>query len=94
MYEPPPLGYAKIVCRYDVATIASRIATAIEIGTSFESPSARLDGTTAMTNRISCVAYAVDEIASDEKTASAIVLLMRWCSCSEVAKRATDEHTL
>ena len=38
-----------------------------------------------MTNRISSVAYAVDEIASDEKTASAIVLVMRWCSCSDVA---------
>ena len=49
---------------------------------------ARARGSTARprsTNRISCVAYAVDEIASDEKTASAIVLLMRWCSCSEVA---------
>ena len=77
MYEPPPLGYAKIVCRYDVATIASRMTTTIEIGTSFDSPSARLDGSTAMTKRISCVAYAVEEIASEEKTASAIVLLIR-----------------
>ena len=38
-----------------------------------------------MTNRISSVAYAVDEIASDEKTASATVFVMRWCSCSDVA---------
>src|SRR3954467_12608410 len=85
MYEPPPLGYAKIVCRYDVATSARRIATMIAIGTSFDSPSARLDGITAMTKRISSVAYAVDEIASDEKTASATTFEIRWCSCSELA---------
>jgi hypothetical protein len=30
-----------------------------------------------MTNRISCVAYAVEEMASEEKTASATVLLIR-----------------
>ena len=57
-----------------MTTIASRTATAIEIGTSVLSPSARLDAPTAVTNRISSVAYAVDEIASDEKTASAIGL--------------------
>ena len=34
-----------------MTTIASRIATTIAIGTSFESPSARLDGTTAMTKQ-------------------------------------------
>src|SRR5438309_1546089 len=39
------------------------MATVIAIGTSFERPSARLDGATAMTNKISSVAYAVDEIA-------------------------------
>jgi hypothetical protein len=69
-----------------VTTIASSTATTIDIGTSFESPRARLDPPTATTSRISCVAYAVDEIASDEKTASAIVFVIRWCSCSEVAK--------
>ena len=68
-----------------MTTIASRIATAIAIGTSFESPSARLEPPTATTKRISSVAYAVDEIASDEKTASAIVFGIRWCSCSVVA---------
>src|SRR3954471_18428043 len=85
MYEPPPLGYAKIVCRYDVATIARRIATITAIGTSFDRPNARLDEGTAITKRISSVAYAVDEMASDEKTASATIFEMRWCSCSEVA---------
>src|SRR3954465_1559897 len=57
----------------------------IAIGTSFESPSARLEGATAITKRISSVAYAVDEIASEEKTASATTFEMRWCSCSELA---------
>jgi hypothetical protein len=39
-----------------------------------------------MTKRISSVAYAVDEIASEEKTGNAIVLERRWCSCSVVAR--------
>src|SRR3954465_1045492 len=62
--------------------MVSNVATAIEIGISVLRPSARLDAAPAVTNRISSVAYAVDEIASDEKTASAIVLLIRGCSCS------------
>ena len=66
-----------MVWRYDVTTIASRIATAMPIGTSLLSPRARLEPPTAMTNRISSVAYAVDEMASDEKTASPIVFGMR-----------------
>ena len=94
MYEPPPLGYAKIVWRYDVATIASRIATVIAIGTSFESPSARLDGATAMTNRISSVAYAVDEIASDENTAERDRLAEALMLLLGRRERATDEHAL
>ena len=65
-----------------MTTIARIAATAIEIGMRVLSPSARLDVPSAVTKRISSVAYAVDEIASDEKTASAIVLPMRWCSCS------------
>jgi hypothetical protein len=69
-----------------VTTIARRIATAIPIGTSVSRPSARLDAPTAVTNRISSVAYAVDEIASDEKTASPMLFGMRWCSCSTVAR--------
>ena len=48
-------------------------------------PSARLEAPTAVTKRISSVAYAVEEIASDEKTARPIVFGMRWCSCSEDA---------
>ncbi len=49
----------------------------IAIGTSFDRPSARLEPPTAVTNKISSVAYAVDEIASDENTASAVALLSR-----------------
>src|SRR3954467_10105380 len=65
--------------------MVSRSATAIAIGTSLESPSARLDVPSAVTKRISSVAYAVEEMASDENTASAMTLGMRWCSCSAVA---------
>jgi hypothetical protein len=32
MYDPPPRGYARTVCRYDVTTIASRSAIAPPIG--------------------------------------------------------------
>jgi hypothetical protein len=39
-----------------VTTIASRIATAMPMGTSLLRPSARLDPPTAMTKRISSVA--------------------------------------
>src|SRR6476619_6495222 len=66
-------------------TIVSRIATAIPIGISVFSPSARLEPPTATTKRISSVAYAVDEMASDENTARAMVFEMRWCSISVVA---------
>src|SRR5215207_2202856 len=66
-------------------TIVSRIATAIPIGISVLRPSARLEPPTATTKRISSVAYAVDEMASDENTARAMVFGMRWCSISVVA---------
>src|SRR6202795_3582962 len=61
------------------------MSTAMAIGTSFDSPSARLEPPTAITKRICSVAYAVDEIASDENTASATTFEIRWCSCSDVA---------
>ncbi len=77
-----------------MTTIASRSATAIEIGIRTLSPSARLDAPTAVTNRISSVAYAVDEMASDEKTASAISLGIRWCSWSAMEMRAPDQDPL
>src|SRR5438445_860867 len=65
--------------------MASMTATTIDSGTSLLSPSARLDPPIATTNRISSVAYAVDEMASDEKVASAIRLGRSWCSWSTVA---------
>ena len=52
------------------------------IGMRTLSPSSRLDEPAATTKRISSVAYAVEEMASEEKTASAIVFVIRWCSWS------------
>ncbi len=46
---------------------------------------ARLEGAAAMTKRISSVAYAVEEMASDENVARAMILGRRWWSCSEFA---------
>ena len=76
-------------------------ATTIAIGTSLLSPSARLDAPTATTKRISSVAYAVDDSASDENTASAIVFESRCSSIWVVASGRptnsrfnTPEHRL
>ena len=77
-----------------MTTIASRIATAIAIGMRTSSPSSRLDEPAATTKRISSVAYAVEEIASDEKTASAIVFVIRWCSCSAEESGLADQDPL
>jgi hypothetical protein len=38
-----------------------------------------------VTKRISSVAYAVEEMGSDEKVERAMTLGRRWCSCSAVA---------
>src|SRR5260370_30018575 len=54
----------------------------IEIGMTRENASAWLMGATyaaASTRRISSVAYAVEESASDEKTASAVFFVSRSC---------------
>jgi hypothetical protein len=71
--------------RYEMITIASSAATTKAIGTSRLSPIARLEPPTATTNRISSVAYAVDDSASDENTARAIVLGRRCSSICMVA---------
>ena len=63
--------------------MASSTATASAIGTNLSSPRARLEAPTAVTKRISSVAYAVEEIGSDEKVASAMVLGRRWWSASD-----------
>src|SRR5437588_6324126 len=75
------------------------MATTIEIGMRWSRPRARLDPPTAVTNRISSVAYAVDEMASDENVARAIDLGRSWCSCSSVGmgrptrSRFVNEYT-
>src|SRR4051812_19630365 len=55
------------------------------MGTSLLRPIARLEPPSAVTKRISSVAYAVDDSASDEKTASAIVFGSRCSSMAVVA---------
>ena len=77
-----------------MTTIARIAATAIEIGMSVSSPSARLDVPTAVTKRISSVAYAVEEIASDEKTASAISLADALVLLLRARERPADEDAL
>src|SRR6476620_6893128 len=75
-----------MVWLYDVTTMISKSATALPIGMSVFSPSARLDPPTATTNRISSVAYAVDESASEENTASAMVFGSRCSSILVLAR--------
>src|SRR5262245_4964174 len=76
MYDPPPLGYACTVCWYESATTVSSPAIAREIGS--VRWRAAVPASTS-TSRISSVAYATEDRASDEKTASAIVLVRRSC---------------
>src|SRR4051812_2131791 len=66
--------------------MASSAATTTAMGTSRLRPIARLEPPRAATNRISSVAYAVDDSASEEKTASAIVFERRCSSIWVVAK--------
>src|SRR3954447_1378306 len=66
-------------------TMARRTHTTIAIGTNLLRPSARLDAPNAVTKRISSVAYAVDDNASDENTASAMVFGSRCSSIWVVA---------
>src|SRR6476620_3960850 len=59
--------------------------TTMAMGTSLLRPSARLDAPKAVTKRISSVAYAVDDSASEENTASAMALESRCSSIWVVA---------
>ena len=81
MYAPPPDGYAWMVCRYESVRIPSRIASPTTIGTRYWNaiaPAAR------RTSKIASVEYATDEMASDEKTASAVFLSSRsLCACAD-----------
>src|SRR5262245_14290119 len=76
MYDPPPLGYACTVCWYESATTVSSPAIAREIGS--VRWRAAVPASTS-TSRISSVAYATEDMASEEKTASATVLVRRSC---------------
>src|SRR4051794_23197707 len=69
-----------------MVTIARSRATTMAMGTSIWSPRARLDAPAAITNRISSVAYAVEEMASEEKVARAMRFERRWCSDSDEAR--------
>src|SRR5215212_8680443 len=82
MYEPPPLGYAHTVCRYEATTMPRSTAIAIPIGSMYASaptPAA------VRTSIISSVAYAFEESASEENTGSASDFGRSWCSCLFVA---------
>jgi len=87
MYAPPPFGYARTVCRYDETTIAMSAAIASAIGmtrpyTTTLAPS--------RTVRISSVAYATEDSASEEKTGSARILGSSVCSrCPLATARPT-----
>ncbi len=81
MYAPPPPGYSLMVCRYDSTTTTSSTPIAPAIG----SVSCRYAvPASARTSRISCVAYATEDSASLENTASATGLLKRWCAASRL----------
>ena len=82
MYEPPPLGYALIVWRYEIPTISSSRPMAPATG--IVKLSAPAPASTRM-RRISSVAYAEEDKASEEKTASAFVLESRSWIRSAVA---------
>src|SRR4051794_6385994 len=82
MYEPPPLGYAHTVCRYDATTMPRSTAIAMPIGSMYASaptPAA------VRTSIISSVAYAFEDKASEENTGSASDFGRSWCSCLFVA---------
>ena len=78
MYAPPPDGYAMIVWRYEITTITNSTQTTIAIGTSRSKAAAPIPAWSSNTTRISSVAYAVDEIASDANTGRAIFFDNRW----------------
>ena len=77
MYAPPPEGYARTVCRYEITTIAISAAIAPEIGST--SPLNTVL-TIASWMKISPVAYATDDSASDANTGSARTFGSSVCS--------------
>src|SRR5262245_16983043 len=77
MYAPPPFGYARTVCRYDAITITISVEIAIAIGNARYLAVALA---VSRTIRISSVAYATEDSASDENTGSARIFGRRVCS--------------
>jgi hypothetical protein len=68
MYAPPPDGYARTVCRYEVITMTITTDTATVIGTTRCLVARLADSRTTM---ISPVAYATEDRASEANTGSA-----------------------
>ena len=67
-YAPPLVSYTRTVCMYEMTTIASRIAMAIEIGNTKCADAAL---TPTSTTSADSVAYATDDSGSDAKIGSA-----------------------
>ena len=79
-----------------MTTTASSTTTMIEIGTNLvyaAKPAAAPALDTRNTRRISSVAYAVEEMASLEKTGSATFFESRWC-CSSAEARGLPSKIL
>ena len=83
MYAPPAVGYSLIVSRYE------RIRKKRTPSIATVMPTTRLNAATPTatnsTRRISSVAYADDEMQSDENTASAVGMPSRSCSSWSVS---------
>ena len=76
--------------RYKIRGCTASIATVM--GTTRENAATPTAGT--RTRRISSVAYAVDEMASDESTASAVFLESRSCSRRSLARGRPNRSVL
>jgi hypothetical protein len=64
--------------------MANRTTTMIAIGTNGRNAAAPAPAPIKVTTRISSVAYAVDEIASDANTGNAIFFERRWWASSSL----------
>jgi hypothetical protein len=82
MYAPPAVGYSLIVSRYE--RIKKKRTTIIATVMGSTRLNAKMPAAGIRTRRISSVAYADDEMQSDEKTASAVGMPRRSCSSADV----------
>src|SRR4051812_50189947 len=83
MYAPPAVGYSLIVSRYE--RIRKKSTPSIATVTPTTRLNAAAPTATKRTRRISSVAYADEEMQSDENTASATGMPRRSCSSWSVA---------